>query len=169
MKEASAMKKAEAIFLILFLVFTASSSHGRQSAKIAGKPMIKHVTEQATFVLYLPEGWKASEGDQENFKTLFINDPGGIYGVAMFFGLSPTGKDVVSLASFFANRIRNRFPDLALPKVMVSHDRRRVVFDGIYTDPQKRKREFRCWVSGEDGNFTYSSIEAPKGEIEGAK
>ena len=163
------MKKAAAIFLILFLAITATPSHGKEPTKRAGQPMKKYVTEQATFVLYMPEGWKASEGDQGDFKTLFVSDAGGLHGVAMFFGVSPTGKDVVSLASLFANRIRNRFPDLILPKVMVSHDRRRVVFDGIYTDGQKRRREFRCWVSGGDGNFTYSSIEAPEGEIGRAK
>ena len=163
------MKKAAAIFLILFLAITATPSHGKEPTKRAGKPMKKYVTEQATFVLYMPEGWRASEGDQGDFKTLFVSDAGGLHGVAMFFGVSPTGKDVVSLASLFANRIRNRFPDLTLPKVMVSHDLRRVVFDGIYTDAQKRRREFRCWVSGGDGNFTYSSIEAPEGEIGRAK
>lgn len=131
--------------------------------------MKKYVTEQATFVLYMPEGWKANEGDQGNFKTLFVNDPNGLYGVAMFYGVSPTGKDVIALASLFANRILNQFPDLTLPKVMVSRDKRRVVFDGVYTDAQKRRREFRCWVSGGDGNFQYQSIETPEGQMAGAK
>ncbi|OGP88871.1 MAG: hypothetical protein A2156_02400 [Deltaproteobacteria bacterium RBG_16_48_10] len=163
------MKRGVTIFLLLFLAATATPSHGKQASKTTGQPMKKYVTEQATFVLYLPEGWKASEGDQGNFKTLFISDPRGLYGVAMFYGVSPTGGDVVALASLFANRIRNQFPDLALPKVMASPDQKRVVFDGVYTDAQKRRREFRCWVSGGDGNFTYSSIEVPEGQLTGSK
>lgn len=131
--------------------------------------MKKFVTDQATFVLYMPEGWRASEGDQGNFKTLFISDPNGLYGVAMFYGISPTGKDVLALASLFANRIKNQFPTLNIPKAMVSKDGRRVVFDGVYTDVQGRRREFRCWVSGGDGNFTYSSIEGPEGQLVGSK
>jgi hypothetical protein len=163
------MRKLIGLPLILFVAISAIASYGQQIPKTAGKPMKKYVTEQATFALYMPDGWKASEGDQGNFKTLFISDPNGLYGVAMFYGVSPTGKDVLALASLFANRIRAQFPDLTLPKVRVSHDRRRVVFDGIYTDAPKRRREFRTWVSGGDGNFTYSSIETPEGQLQGSK
>jgi hypothetical protein len=87
----------------------------------------------------------------------------------MFYGISPTGKDVLALASLFANGIQKQFPDLNIPRVMASPDRRRVVFDGIYTDPQKRRKEFRVWITGGDGNFTYSSIEAPEGQLTGSK
>ena len=159
------MKRATAISLVLFLAIAASPSLGKEAAKTAGKPMKKYVTEQATFVLYMPDGWKASEGDQGNFKTLFISDPKGLYGVAMFYGVSPTGKDVLALASLFANRIKQQFPDLSIPRVMVSKDRGKVVFDGNFTNPQSNRREFRTWVSGGDGNFTYSSIEASEGQL----
>ena len=159
------MRKAIAIFFMLFLVITATSLNGTQVSKTAGQPMKKFVTEQATFVLYMPEGWNSSEGMQGNFKTLFVNDPSGLYISAMFYGISPTGKDVLALASLFAKGIRKQFPDLNIPKAMVSQDKRKVVFDGIYTDLQKRRKEFRVWLSGGDGNFTYSSIEAPMGQL----
>jgi hypothetical protein len=162
------MRRTAVIFSLLFVTISFNPAHGQQVSKAAG-PMKKHVTEQATFVLYMPEGWKASEGDQGNFKTLFVNDPNSRYGIAMFYGVSPTGKDVIALASLFANRILKQFPDLNLPKVMVSRDRGKVVFDGLYTDPQKRRREFRSWVSGRDGNFTYASIEGPEGQLQGSK
>jgi hypothetical protein len=157
------------ISLILFATISFIPAHGQQQVSKAAEPMKKYVTKQATFVLYMPEGWKASEGDQVAFKTLFVSDPNGLYGVAMFYGVSPTGEDVVALASLFAKRILNQFPNLSLPKVMISRDRSKVVFDGIYTDAQKRRREFRCWVSGKDGNFQYQSIEAPRGQLAGAK
>jgi hypothetical protein len=161
------MKRGMVIFLMIFLV--ALSSSGQPVSKIGGKPMKKYVTQQATFVLYMPEGWKASEADQGSFKTLFISDPSGLYGVAMFYGLSPTGNDVLALASLFTNRIRTQFPDLVIPKAMVSRDWKRVAFDGIFTDAQKRRRKFRCWVSGGDGSFTYSSIEAPERQLARSK
>jgi hypothetical protein len=156
------------ISLILLVAICVVQAHGRQIPKATGA-MKKHVTEQATFVLYIPEGWKASEGDQGNFKTLFVSDPSGRYGVAMFYGVSPTGKDVPALASLFANRIRNQFPTLNISKAMVSKDGRRVVFDGVYTDAQNRRREFRCWISGGDGSFQYQSIETPEGQLAGAR
>jgi hypothetical protein len=163
------MKRITAISLLLLLAIFASLSHGQQAAKTAGKPMKKFVTEQATFVLYMPEGWKASEGDQGKFRTLFVNDPSGLYSAAMFYGSSPTGKDVLALASFFANNIRKQLPDLNIVKVMTAPDKKKVVFDAIYTDRQKKRKEFRVWITGGDGNFTYSSIEAPEGQVAGSK
>lgn len=153
----------------MVILLVAIPCFGQQATKTGGKLIKKFVTDQATFVLYMPEEWRASEGEQGNFKTLFISDPNGLYGVAMFYGVSPTGKDVLALASLFANRIKNQFPTLNIPKAMVSRDGRRVVFDGVYTDAQGRRREFRCWVSGGDGSFTYSSIEAPEGQLAGSK
>jgi hypothetical protein len=161
------MKRA--ISLILFLAIAASPSYGKEAVKTAGPTMKKYVTEQATFVLYMPDGWKASEGDQGKFKTLFVNDPSGLYSAAMFYGSSPTGKDVLALAGFFANNIRRQLPDLNVVKVMTSPDKKKVVFEALYTDRQKKKKEFRVWISGGDGNFTYSSIEAPEGQLNGSK
>ncbi len=163
------MKRATAISLILFLGIAATPSLGKEAAKTAGNTMKKYVTEQATFVLYMPEGWKASEGDQGKFKTLFVNDPSGLYSAAMFYGSSPTGKDVLALTGFFANNIRRQLPDLNIVKAMASPDRKKVVFDALYTDRQKKKKEFRVWISGGDGNFTYSSIEAPEGQLKGSR
>jgi len=163
------MKRALTLSLILLLAIAATPSHGLQVSQPAGKPMKKYVTEQATFVLYMPEGWKASEGDQGKFRTLFVNDQSGLYSAAMFYGSSPTGKDVLTLASFFANNIRKQLPDLNIVKVMTSQDRKKVVFDAIYTDLQKKRKEFRVWITGGDGNFTYSSIEAPEGQLTGSR
>ena len=163
------MKMATAISLVLFMAIAASPSLGKEAEKTAGKPMKKFVTEQATFVLYMPEGWKASEGDQGKFKTLLVNDPSSLYSAAMFYGSSPTGKDVLALASFFANNIRKQLPDLNIVKVMASPDKKKVVFDANYTDRQKKRKEFRVWVTGGDGNFTYLSIEAPEGQLAGSR
>jgi hypothetical protein len=74
------MKRKIAISLIFILAFGTNLMRDNQvAAKATGQPMKKYVTEQATFVLYMPERWKASEGTQENFKTLSVTDPGGLY------------------------------------------------------------------------------------------
>ena len=106
---------------------------------------------------------------RKRIRTFFVNDPSGLYSAAMFYGSSPTGKDVLALASFFANNIRKQLPDLNIVKVMTSPDKKKVVFDAIYTDRQKKRKEFRVWITGGDGNFTYSSIEAPEGQLTGSK
>ena len=128
-------------------------------------PMKKYVTDQAGFVLYMPEGWKASEGTQGQFKTLFVTDPSGLYVVALFSGVSPTGKDVVALTRFFVGGIRKQFPDFTIQKAMISPDQRKIAFEGIYLDRKKKRKDFRAWVTGGDGNFSYSSIEAPEGKL----
>jgi hypothetical protein len=128
-------------------------------------PMKKYVTDQAGFVLYMPEGWKASEGTQGQFKTLFVTDPSGLYVVALFSGVSPTGKDVVALTRFFVGGIRKQFPDFTIQKAMISPDQHKIAFEGIYSSLQKKRKVFRAWVTGGDGNFSYSSIEAPEGKL----
>ena len=138
---------------------------GTVPPKVHSVPMKKHVTDQAGFVLYMPEGWKASEGTQGQFKTLFVTDPSGLYVVALFSGVSPTGKDVVALTRLFAGGIQKQFPDFAIQKAMISPDKRKIVFDGIYSNLQKKRKVFRVWVTGGDGNFSYTSIEAPEGKL----
>jgi hypothetical protein len=139
------------------------------SPKAPSLPMKKYVTDKAGFVLYMPAGWKATEGEPGQFKTLIVTDPSGLYTVALFSGVSPTGKDVVALTRLFAGNIRQRFPDFTIRKAMISPDQRRIAFDGVYSNLQKKKQAFKVWVSGGDGNFSYSSIEAPEGKLAGSR
>jgi hypothetical protein len=129
-------------------------------------PMEKYVSQEAVFVLYKPKGWTVTEGAQPGFRTLSITDPQGLYEVAMFHGKNPVGDDVPGLAALFMRGIGQQFPDFALKGAMISPDRSRIVFDAAFTVPNKGKRDFRCWVSGSQGQFLYSSIEAPAGELE---
>jgi hypothetical protein len=133
--------------------------------KAPSLPMKKYVTDQAGFVLYMPAGWKATEGTSGQFKTLIVTDPSGLYTVALFSGVSPTGRDVVALARLFVGNIRQRFPDFTIRKAMISPDQRRIALDGIYSNFQKKRQAFKVWVTGGDGNFSYSSIEAPDGKL----
>ena len=164
------MKRKIVIPLIFILAFSIILLWGNNvDAKATGQPMKKYVTEQATFVLYMPEGWKAMEGVRENFKTLLATDATGLYTSAMFYGISPTGKDVLALAGFFANGMRNQYADLNIKKTRVSRDKKKIVLDGVYTDQKNTRKEFRVWIKGGDGNFTYSRIEAPEGTLAESK
>ena len=153
----------------ILLVFASSARVMWAQAKTASAPMKKYVTEQASFVLYAPEGWKTSEGVQGQFRTVIASDPTGLSVVALFHGVNPAGSDLFALAGHFVNGIRNQYPDLKLPNVMASRDRKNLVFDGVYTDAQRRKKEFRCWMTGTDRSFLYSSIEAPEGQLASSK
>ncbi|MGZ6226092.1 MAG: hypothetical protein ACXWMH_11395, partial [Syntrophales bacterium] len=138
------MKRTMLISLMFIFAVSMNLLLGNEAAgKATGQPMKKYVTEQATFVLYMPEGWKASEGMQDNFKTLLVSDPSGLYTSAMFYGISPAGKDVLALASFFANGMRKQHADLNIKKTIVSRDKKKVVFDGIYSDHKNARKEFR--------------------------
>lgn len=132
----------------------------------AGMPMEKVVSKEAHFALYKPVGWVVHEGVQPTFRTLAVADPGGLYEAAFFYGTNPTGGDILALARTFVSGIGRQFPDLVVPGVMVSPDRKQVVFDAQFTAPQKGKRQFRCWVTGGRGaEFMYASIEAPAGQL----
>jgi len=48
---------------------------------------------------------------------------------------------------------------------MTNQNRNKIFIEGTFTDPQKGKKEFKCWLSGQDGNFSFFSIEAPQGEL----
>ena len=160
------MKRIATFFvLILMIAGIVACDKSETPSKAHSVPMKKYVTDQAGFVLYMPEGWKASEGTQGQFKTLFVTDPSGLYVVALFSGVSPTGNDVVALARLFAGGIQKQFPDFTIQKAMISPDKRKIVFDGTYSDLQKKRKVFRVWVTGGDGNFGYSSIEAPEGKL----
>ena len=131
--------------------------------------MEKYVSKDANFVLYKPRGWAVAEGGQPTFRTLSVADPQGRYEAALFYGSSPTGRDLVALAKRFIAGIGGQFPDLAIPAARTSADRSRVVFDATFTVPGKGPREFRCWVSGNGEEFLYASIEGPAGALAAAR
>jgi hypothetical protein len=153
------------LILVLVPVLCQCSPESRSSLP----PMKKHVTEQAGFVLYMPPDWKAQEREQGGFKTLVMEDPSGRYSASLFYGMSPAGRDVLRLAGLLAGEVGKRFPDLAISGAMASPKKDKVVFDGTFTDSRKLKKEFRAWVSGGDGSFTSSSIEAPQGKLAESK
>ncbi len=152
-------------FLLLVLVTLGLSCAQDEGNKKSGPQMQKHVTREANFVLYIPKGWICNESVQPGVRTLVVTDPSKKYEAVISYGRNPNGDDLLALAKFFIDKIGRQFPHLQLRNSMISRDRNRIVFDGFYTDPRKGKREFRSWLSGRDGNFIYSKVEAPEGKL----
>lgn len=135
----------------------------------AGSPrMVKLVTDQASFVLYLPEGWKAQEESSQGFRTLIVTDPETGCGGRLSQGANISNSDVTAQAAAFLSRLTRKPNDLELRQTMLSRDKTRIMFDGKYLSGGKKK-EFRGWASVKGGEFVCMMIEAPDGKLEQMK
>lgn len=138
------------------------------SAASAPPAMQKQVTQQGGFVLYLPAGWKAEEGRDRNLHMLRVADPALRYKVALQLGAA-AGADLMSLARQQVAQVAQLYPDLALSNLRVSGAGDRLKFDGAFADGKGGRREMRAWLSLRDGQFHYSTISAPQGQLEDIK
>lgn len=170
MRSKSEMTCSAVFCLGALIMFASAAASPRASASPAypgpqaARPQLhKFVTQGADFVLYLPQGWTASEKADGTRLSLTVADPDGLYGAEIDYG--PGGKDCDALTGDMIGRLARRFPGLKLANAMRSADRSRVVFDGSYDDPRKGPREFRCWVTCGGGNFMGSRIEGPAGRL----
>lgn len=141
-----------------------ASASGGQGAGSA-PAMEKYVSKQASFVVYKPKGWTVGEETQPGIQGLRVSDHGANLEAAMYFGSSPTGDDITSLAGVFASLVAKRHAGFRAGNVMISPDRKRVMFDATFTSAGRGARELRCWVTGDAGQFVCSSIEAPAGRL----
>ena len=141
------------------------ASAGLDQGAGGAPPMEKYVSKQASFVVYKPKGWSVREESQDGVRGLRVSDPGASLEAALYFGSNPTAGDITALAGVFASVLARQHPDLRIGNVMVSPDRRRVMYDGVFTSAEKGKREIRCWVASGAGEFVVSSIEAPAGRL----
>lgn len=133
-------------------------------AGTAGQPALqKMVTQQASFAVYAPQGWRASESETQTVRTLFVSDPQGRFGVTFSYGAS-AGGDAVAVAKQLVTGFRQQFRDLRVSGVQGVADRSRLVFDAAYTNAQQQVVEFRGYVTSRAGAFTYSCIAGPRGE-----
>ncbi|MFW6162632.1 MAG: hypothetical protein ACODAJ_07660 [Planctomycetota bacterium] len=143
---------------------------GTVAAAAGGVPaMVKRVTDRASFALYVPRDWRATESAHQGYRILVVSDPQGRSGVSMCLGRSPRGGDLTALARHLLDGIARSCPKLRLGEAHVSGDRRRLVFDGVYGGPGDGMREFRSWLSLDGREFVYSSIGAPQGQLAARK
>lgn len=135
----------------------------------AAPGMQKVVTEKATFVLYVPKGWKAVEGTEGAARTVRASDTSGRSVVFFSTGAAPQGENAAALAKRANAGLGRQAGDLAIRSAFSSRDGSALVYDGVYTPPKRGKTEFRTWVSRKGDDFTLSRIEAPAGQFEAMK
>lgn len=137
----------------------------------APRLMKKFVTKSAGFVLYMPDGWTASEESLDGRRRLSVLDPGKSFSAEMTVGALPQGGKAVDAARLCLAPRRNKYPDLDFPGGIFTSDAgRRLAFSGAYTAGKKGRREIRGWTSAErDGSFVFSAIEGSGGKLEGKR
>lgn len=87
--------------------------HGAVGA--AGRPALrKMVTQEASFAVYAPQGWRATESTGQSDRTLYVSDPQGRFGVIFSYGRSPGGGNAVAVGRGLVSQFRRTFPDLRI-------------------------------------------------------
>jgi hypothetical protein len=162
------------VFLLLFLPHIVTTGQAAQKSKgapsTAGtKGMEKVVTKQATFVLYVPRGWKAGEGSDGGARYVTATDPSGKSVVFFSTGTVSQGENTTSLAKRANASLGQKAKDLVIRNAFASRDGSSLVYDGTYSPAKRGKTEFRTWVSQQGSDFTLSRIEAPAGQFEAMK
>ena len=128
--------------------------------------MEKKVSGEASFVLYVPRGWKSSEESKAEFRTLTAFAPDGTSSVSTSCGIDLSGNNPSAVAGFFIREMVRLFPDLTLGDTLQSEDKRRIVCNGTYSIPGVGKHEFRLWATCGKGEFVCSRIETAAGDLE---
>jgi hypothetical protein len=160
--------------LLLFLphlVTTGQAAPKRKSAPSTSgtKGMEKVVTKKATFVLYVPKGWKASEGSDGAARHVTATDPKGKSVVFFSTGTVSQGENPTALAKRANASLGRQAKDLEIRNAFSSRDGSSLVYDGTYSPAKRGKTEFRSWVSQKGSDFTLSRIEARAGQFEARK
>ncbi len=147
----------------------AQKSKSSGAAAPAGQGMQKVVTKQATFVLYVPKGWKTSEGSDGPARYVTAADPSGKSAVFFSTGTAAQGTTTTSLAKQANAGLGQKAKDLEIRNALASRDGSSLVYDGTYSPAKRGKTQFRAWVSQKGNDFTLSRIEAPAGQFEAMK
>jgi len=158
-----------AVVILIAAVFTpgtgmAQTSKGaRASAPALG--MQKVVTDKASFVLYVPKGWKVKESAEGQSLLVTASDPSGRSAVFFSIGAAPQGESASGLAKREAAKLGRAAGDLEIRSAFASRDGSTLVFDGTYSPPKKGKTEFRSWATMRGAEATCARIEAPAGQL----
>ena len=156
-------------FVLLHGTCLAQTGKGARAATPAGPGMQKVVTQQASFVLYVPKGWKAQESTDGQALQVTASDPSGRSFVFFSTGAAPQGENVTALAKREAAKLGRAARDLEIRSAFASRDGSSLTFDGTYSPPKRGKTEFRSWVSLQGGQSTCARIEAPAGQLSAMK
>src|SRR5512139_206690 len=139
----------------------AQAGKGARASTPAGPAMQKIVTQQASFVLYVPKGWKAQESTDGQALQVAASDPPGRSSVYFSTGAAPQGENATALAKREAAKLGRAARDLEIRSAFAARDGSSLAFDGTYSPPKRGKTEFRSWVSLQGAEATIARIEAP--------
>src|SRR5512137_1494449 len=89
---------ATLVLALLHGICFAQAGKGSRAATPAGPGMQKVVTQQASFVLYVPKGWKAQEAADGQALQVTASDPSGRSLVFLSAGAASQGEKVTALA-----------------------------------------------------------------------
>jgi hypothetical protein len=156
-------------FLFLQGICFAQAGKGNRASTPAGPAMQKVVTQQASFVLYVPKGWKAQESTDGQALQVTASDPSGRSSVYFSTGAAPQGENATVLAKREAAKLGRAARDLEIRSAFASRDGSSLAFDGTYSPPKRGKTDFRSWVSLQGAEATSARIEAPAGQLAAMK
>jgi hypothetical protein len=156
---------ATLVLALLHGISFAQAGKSARAATPAGPGMQKVVTQQASFVLYVPKGWKAQEAADGQALQVTASDPSGRSFVSLSTGAASQGENVTALAKREAAKLGRAARDLEIRSAFASRDGSSLTFDGTYSPPKRGKTEFRSWVSLQGGQSTAARIEAPAGQL----
>lgn len=158
--------------LALFMlhgICIAQAGKGALAATPAGPGMQKIVTDKASFVLYLPNGWEAQEATDGQAIQLTASDPSGRSSVFFSTVTAPQGENAMALAKREAAKLGRAARDLEIRSAFASRDESSLTFDGTYSPPKRGKTDFRLWVSLQGAEATCARIESPAGQLTAMK
>ncbi|HUT34306.1 MAG TPA: hypothetical protein VNE39_12545 [Planctomycetota bacterium] len=139
-----------------------------------------YVSKHYTFTILRPQGWAVQEGYQDSPRmwAVSVSDPKGLYQAVTVHGVSPTGRDASALVRMVVADLFKNAPGLRLAPTarrrtvpLVDTNGRKVgeksivVFEGVYTNQQNQRKQFRTLVTGGDGLMLNQRIEAPEGQL----
>jgi hypothetical protein len=156
-------------FVMLHGICFAQAGKTARAATPAGPGMQKVVTQQASFVLYVPKGWKAQESTDGQVIQVIASDASGRSAVFFSTGVAPQGETVTAFAKHEAAKLGRTSQELEIRSAFASRDGSSFVFDGSYSPPKRGKTEFRSWVSLQGGQSACARIEAPAGQLAAMK
>ncbi|MBN2126053.1 MAG: hypothetical protein JW821_17275 [Deltaproteobacteria bacterium] len=142
-----------------------AQEEGKGDREAPANTMQKVVTDKASFVLYVPKGWKAKESSEGRTLQVTASDPSGRSSVFFSTGSNPQGQNATALARREAERLGRAARDLEIRSAFASRDGSSLTFDGTYSPPKQGKTDFRAWVSLRGNESTCSRIEAPTGQL----
>lgn len=127
-----------------------------------------YVSQIANFAIYKPAGWEVLEDVDGGMQYIYVVSPGGD-GVEIYYQEEATTEDVYDMMGALIQVKGEYASDFTLVKTYISSDKRKLVFDATYSDPEKGSREGRFWISLNQGKMFIAIGETKKGNFEAQK